>query len=190
MGAPVVFLCQNNQWAISCPSDKQTNSESYAIKGEAYGIPGIMVDGNDVLAVYRVVSEAVKRARAGEGPTLIEAVTFRMGGHSTSDDPTRYVDAALFEAWEKRDPLRRFRAYLIAEGHLDEESAAAIEQQTAAAMMAAAKQAEAKPRPSLGSIFSDVFERMPAHLERQMEQCIQHFSERDEAVDEKGEFPL
>ncbi|MHC4823313.1 MAG: thiamine pyrophosphate-dependent dehydrogenase E1 component subunit alpha [Planctomycetota bacterium] len=190
MGSPVVFLCQNNQWAISCPSEKQTASESYAIKGEAYGIPGIKVDGNDVLAVYRVVSEAVKRARAGEGPTLIEAVTFRMGGHSTSDDPSRYVDPELFAAWEKRDPLRRFRKFLIDEGHLTEESAAAIEQETADAMMAAAKQAEAKPRPKLGSIFSDVFEQMPAHLENQMGECIRHFSERDEAVDEKGEFPL
>ena len=189
-GSPVVFLCQNNQWAISCPSEKQTMSESYAIKGEAYGIPGIKVDGNDVLAVYKVVSDAVKRARAGEGPTLIEAVTFRMGGHSTSDDPSRYVDAALFAEWEKRDPLTRFRKYLIDEGHLTEEKADAIEKETADAMMAAAKVAEAKPRPKLGSIFSDVFETMPKHLETQMGECISHFSDRDEAVDEKGEFPL
>ena len=189
-GSPVVFLCQNNQWAISCPSEKQTMSESYAIKGEAYGIPGIKVDGNDVLAVYKVVSDAVKRARAGEGPTLIEAVTFRMGGHSTSDDPSRYVDAALFAEWEKRDPLTRFEKYLISEGHLTEESAAQIQQECADQMMAGAKQAEAKSRPVLGTIFTDVFETMPPHLEKQMGECIQHFSERDEAVDEKGEFPL
>jgi hypothetical protein len=117
-GSPVVFLCQNNQWAISCPSEKQTASESYAVKGEAYGIPGVRVDGNDVLAVYDAVAQAVARARAGEGPTLVEAVTFRMGGHSTSDDPTRYIEASVFKEWEKKDPLTRFRAWLEAEGHL------------------------------------------------------------------------
>jgi pyruvate dehydrogenase E1 component alpha subunit len=189
-GAPVVFLCQNNQWAISCPSEQQTASESYAVKGEAYGIPGIKVDGNDVLAVYRAVSQAVKRARAGEGPTLIEAVTFRMGGHSTSDDPSRYVEASEFEAWEKRDPLLRFETWLKSEGHLDDASAAAVREEADAEMMAAAKAAEAKPRPVLGTIFTDVLETMPPHLERQMEACIRHYSQRDEAVDEKGEFPL
>jgi len=189
-GSPVVFLCQNNQWAISCPSDKQTASEDYAIKGEAYGIPGVKVDGNDALAVYRAVSQAVKRARAGEGPTLIEAVTFRMGGHSTSDDPSRYVDKALFEAWEKRDPLIRFRAYLLAEGHLDEDGAAKIEQDAADEMMAAAKAAEAKRMPSLDTIFTDVFADLPPHLQRQQDACIEHYSSRGEGVDEKGEFPL
>lgn len=189
-GSPVVFLCQNNQWAISCPSEEQTASESYAIKGEAYGIPGIKVDGNDVLAVYRVVSEAVKRARAGEGPTLIEAITFRMGGHSTSDDPSRYVDKSEFDLWEKRDPLFRFETWLKSEGHLDDEKIAAIRAETDAEMMAAAKAAEAKPRPKLGTIFSDVWEQMPPHLDAQMNACIKHFAERDEAVDEKGEFPL
>jgi len=188
--APVVFLCQNNQWAISCPSEQQTASESYAIKGEAYGIPGVKVDGNDVLAVYRAVSEAVKRARAGDGPTLIEAVTFRMGGHSTSDDPSRYVDAALFAKWEKRDPLTRFEIWLKSEGHLSDESAAAIRKEADAEMMAAAKAAEAKPKPALGTIFGDVWEQMPPHLERQMDDCIRHYAQRDEAVDEKGEFPL
>jgi pyruvate dehydrogenase E1 component alpha subunit len=86
--APVVFLCQNNGYAISCPSEEQTASESYAIKAKAYGMPGVRVDGNDLLAMRKVVKEAVRsRARRGDGPTLIEAVTFRMGGHSTSDDP-------------------------------------------------------------------------------------------------------
>ena len=188
--APVVFLCQNNQFAISCFTDKQTASESYAIKAQAYGMPGIRVDGNDALAVYKAVSDATKRAREGHGPTLIEAYTFRMGGHSTSDDPTRYVDPALVTKWAKRDPLLRLRKWLIHEGHLNEESAELMAQQAAEEMKLAADTAQAKPRPVLGTIFTDVFASMPAHLEAQMESCIKHYAERDEAVNEKGEFPL
>lgn len=190
MKAPVVFLCQNNQFAISCFSDKQTASESYAIKAQAYGIPGIRVDGNDVLAVYKAVSDAAKRAREGKGPTLIEAYTFRLGGHSTSDDPTRYVDPKLVKKWTKRCPLTRLRKWLITEGHLTDEAAEAMEVEVAVEMKSAAEAAHAKSRPVLGTIFSDVFESMPAHLESQMESCIKHYAERDEAVNEKGEFPL
>jgi len=189
-GAPVVFLCQNNGWAISCPVEKQTASDGFAIKGEAYGIPGITVDGNDVLAVYQVVSEAVKRARAGEGPTLIEAVTFRMGGHSTSDDPSKYVDPREFDKWEERCPIKRFRAYLIDEGKLSEEQAVAIEEEAAAEMMAAAKESEAKPVPPLDTIFTDVFEDQPQHLRTQADYAVGHYSSRGEGVNEKGEFPL
>jgi TPP-dependent pyruvate/acetoin dehydrogenase alpha subunit len=189
-GTPVVFLCQNNGWAISCPVEKQTASEGFAIKGEAYGIPGVVVDGNDVLAMYRAVSEAVKRARAGEGPTLIEAVTFRMGGHSTSDDPSKYVEKHVFEEWRERCPLKRFRAWLLAEGKLTEEQAGQIEADASAEMLAAAKTAEAKPKPPLETIFNDVFETMPAHLRAQADFCIGHYSSRGEGVDEKGEFPL
>ena len=188
--APVVFLCQNNQFAISCFTDQQTASESYAIKAQAYGMPGVRVDGNDALAVYKAVSDANKRAREGKGPTLIEAYTFRMGGHSTSDDPTRYVDSELLKKWAKRDPLDRLRKWLISEGHLTVESAAAIEDKAAAEMKTAAEASNAKSRPVLGTIFTDVFESMPAHLEAQMESCIKHYAERDEAVNEKGEFPL
>lgn len=189
-GAPVVFLCQNNQWAISCPSEKQTASESYAVKGEAYGIPGVRVDGNDVLAVYDAVAQAVARARAGEGPTLVEAVTFRMGGHSTSDDPTRYIGAEVFKEWEAKDPLKRLRAFLIGEGHLTAESAAAAEAESDARMLAAASAAETKKRPGLATIFSDVFAELPPHLARQQAECVHHHTTRGEGVDEKGEFPL
>src|SRR5262249_690307 len=115
---PVVFFCQNNQWAISVPLAQQTHSSSLAIKADAYGMPGVQVDGNDVLAVIAATREAVERARKGGGPTFIEAVTFRMGGHSSSDDPTRYRDAELVAYWEKRDPLVRLRAFLRAEGQL------------------------------------------------------------------------
>ncbi len=189
-GAPVIFLCQNNGWAISCPVEKQTASEGFAVKGEAYGIPGVKVDGNDVLAVYRAVSEAVKRARAGEGPTLIEAVTFRMGGHSTSDDPSKYVEASEFKEWEQRCPLKRFRTWLIHEGKLSEEQAMAMEAEADAEMLAASRVAAAKPKPALETIFNDVFETMPKHLRTQADWCIGHYSSRGEGVDEKGEFPL
>jgi 2-oxoisovalerate dehydrogenase E1 component alpha subunit len=189
-GAPAVFLCQNNGWAISCPVEKQTASESFAIKGEAYGIPGIRVDGNDVLAMYRAISQAVKRARAGEGPTLIEAITFRLGGHSTSDDPSKYVPAEETRAWENRCPIARFRTYLIAEGKLTEAEADQIAQEAKAEMMAAAKTSMAKSSPSLETIFSDVFEEMPKHLRTQADFCVGHYSSRGEGVDEKGEFPL
>ena len=188
--APVVFLCQNNQWAISCPLDKQTASEDIAVKGEAYGIPGVKVDGNDVLAVYQAVDQAVKRARAGEGPTLIEAVTMRMGGHSTSDDPTKYVDQDLMREWEKKDPLRRFKEYLIAEKVLDEQQSEKIEAELAAEVSAAARAAEAKPRPGLETIFTDVYADLPPHLAIQRDWCIEHYASRGEGVDEKGEFPL
>jgi 2-oxoisovalerate dehydrogenase E1 component alpha subunit len=110
--SPVIFLCQNNGYAISCPSEEQTASESYAIKAVAYGMPGVIVDGNDLLAVRKAVKEAAARARSGGGPTLIEAKTFRMGGHSTSDDPTRYVPKELVEAWAKKDPVLRFERFL------------------------------------------------------------------------------
>ena len=109
---PVVFVCQNNQWAISVPLKKQTNSRTIAQKATAYGFPGIQVDGNDVLAVYAASREAVDRARAGNGPTLIECVTYRLGMHTTADDPTKYRSEEEVKAWERKDPLTRFTAYL------------------------------------------------------------------------------
>ena len=109
---PVVFVCQNNQWAISVPLKKQTHSRTLAGKALAYGFPGIQVDGNDVLAVVAASREAVERARAGGGPTLIECVTYRLGVHTTADDPTRYRSAEELAAWERKDPLTRFTAYL------------------------------------------------------------------------------
>lgn len=189
-GSPVVFLCQNNGWAISCPVEKQTASEGFAIKGEAYGIPGVTVDGNDALAVYRAVSEAVKRARAGEGPTLIEAVTYRMGGHSTSDDPSKYVAKEMFDEWEARCPIKRFRAWLIDEGKLTEDEADAIVKEADEEMLKAAREAEAKPVPPLDTIFSDVYADQPPHLKQQSDFAVGHYSSRGEGVNEKGEFPL
>src|SRR5712671_7990573 len=110
--APVVFVCQNNHWAISVPTQKQTASESIAIKAVAYGFEGVKVDGNDAEAVYAAMKAAVDRARSGGGPTLVECETYRIGAHSSSDDPSRYRDEGEVEQWRKRDPLDLMRARL------------------------------------------------------------------------------
>lgn len=114
--APVVFFVQNNQWAISVPVSRQLAAPSIAHKAIGYGMPGVRVDGNDVLACFAVMAEAAQRARDGEGPTLIEALTYRMGPHTTSDDPTRYQPPEELEYWRARDPIARYRTYLQSEG--------------------------------------------------------------------------
>jgi pyruvate dehydrogenase E1 component alpha subunit len=165
---PVVFFCQNNQWAISVPLAAQTASSSIAVKAVAYGMPGLRVDGNDLLAVIAAQAGAVERARSGGGPTLIESVTFRMGGHSSSDDPTRYRDATLVELWEKRDPVTRFSAWLRGKGLLTD---ALVEQWTREIndeISAAVTAAEALPPPGIETIFTDVYAEMPPHLVEQM----------------------
>ncbi|QYA99807.1 pyruvate dehydrogenase (acetyl-transferring) E1 component subunit alpha (plasmid) [Rhodococcus sp. USK10] len=134
--APVVFFCQNNQWAISEPVSLQSRV-SIAARGRGFGVPAVRVDGNDVLAVIAVTRAALERAREGSGPTLIEAVTYRMGPHTTSDDPTRYRPAAMDEEWKAKDPLDRIRALLETAGVIDDDYLAAVQQQadeTAAAL--------------------------------------------------------
>jgi len=188
--APVIFLCQNNGWAISCPSSEQTASDGFAIKGVAYGVPGVVVDGNDVLAMHQAVREAADRARAGEGPTLIEAVTYRMGGHSTSDDPTKYVPKEELAKWQERDPVVRFQAYLKKRGLW---TAALETEWTQAAMervTAAAKTAEATEGPGLETIFSDVYAELPAHLRAQGEAAFDLARRKGSADAGDGAFPL
>ena len=125
--APVIFVCQNNHWAISVPLAKQTRSKTLAQKALAYGLPGIQVDGNDILAVYAAAQEAVQRARTGGGPTLIECVTYRLTMHTTADDPTRYRSDEEVEEWSQRDPLPRFQKYLLDKGLLSEEKRLEVE---------------------------------------------------------------
>jgi len=119
--APVIFVCQNNQWAISTPLSKQT-AGIIADRAAGYGIAGVRVDGNDPLAMYHVTADARARALAGEGATLIEAVTYRLGAHTTADDPTRYVDPDEEAKWKQRDPLIRFRAWMRATGRWDDDA--------------------------------------------------------------------
>ncbi len=124
--APVVFICQNNHWAISTPQEKQTGSKTFAQKAIAYGIPGIQVDGNDPLAMYKATRDALDRANNGEGPTMIEALTYRVSMHTTADDPSKYRDTAEVEVWKSRDPLIRLRNLLNERGLWGEEKEAAL----------------------------------------------------------------
>jgi pyruvate dehydrogenase E1 component alpha subunit len=126
--APVVFFCQNNQWAISVPNDKQTTIPLYR-RAAGFGFPGVRVDGNDVLAVYAVTKAALDNARSGNGPTFIEAFTYRMGAHTTSDDPTRYRVAAEVDVWKERDPIVRLRTHLVANGMADEDFFDAVDRE-------------------------------------------------------------
>jgi pyruvate dehydrogenase E1 component alpha subunit/2-oxoisovalerate dehydrogenase E1 component alpha subunit len=162
--APVVFVCQNNAYAISVPSARQTRSVSFAIKALAYGMPGVRADGNDVLAVQRAVSVAARSAREGAGPTLIECVTYRRGAHSTSDDPSRYRDRAEEAAWAERDPLLRFARYLEHCGLLDPHAEAALAGELEQEIAAAVAVARSDPPPALSTLFSDVYARSPWHL--------------------------
>jgi pyruvate dehydrogenase E1 component alpha subunit/2-oxoisovalerate dehydrogenase E1 component alpha subunit len=165
--AGVVFVCQNNHYALSVPVARQTASASFAIKARAYGFPGVRVDGNDVLAVESSVRTAAARARAGAGPTLIECVTYRRGAHSTSDDPSRYRDAAEERAWSARDPLTRFRQHLMLRGLLDEAGAAEVAHAVDHEIGTALEAARAEPPPALATLWEDVYARPPWHLSEQ-----------------------
>ena len=167
--APVIFVCQNNQWAISIPVAKQTRSKTLAQKALAYGLPGIQVDGNDILAVYAAAKEAVDRARSGQGPTLIECVTYRMTMHTTADDPKRYRSEKEVDMWRKRDPILRFQKYLVDKGLLSEDKIDAIESEVLQEIQAAIDGAEEQMK-SLGDpldMFEYAYARMPAYLKEQ-----------------------
>jgi len=166
---PVVFVCQNNQWAISIPRSKQTRSQTLAQKAIAYGIPGIQVDGNDILAVFAAAQEAVARARAGKGATLIECVTYRMAVHTTADDPKRYRADAEVEEWRRRDPIARFQSYLTGKGLLSAEAVKAEEEAIAADIQAAVDRAEQQMK-TLGDpllMFEHAYAGMPDYLKEQ-----------------------
>ncbi len=160
---PVVFVCQNNQWAISVPLKKQTHSRTIAQKALAYGFPGIQVDGNDVLAVYAASREAVERARAGDGPTLIECVTYRLAMHTTADDPTKYRAEEEVKAWERKDPLTRFAAYLQKRNLLEEGLDKAIDAEIAAAV----QRFESMPAPDPLTMFDHAYADLPRDVAQQ-----------------------
>lgn len=159
---PTVFFCQNNGWAISMPRARQTASETIAQKAVAYGFPGVVVDGNDVLAVEQVVSEAVDRARAGEGPTLVEALTYRIHGHTTADDHRRYRPEEEVAGWTGRDPLERVRLWLQRQSAWDERWQAEIEAEASERIEAAVAEAESMDPFTAGEIF-DAMYREPTH---------------------------
>jgi pyruvate dehydrogenase E1 component alpha subunit len=164
--APVVFLCVNNGWAISTPLHRQTAATSLAAKATGCGFPGVRVDGNDALAVHAVVAAARERAVAGSGPTLVEAVTYRMGPHTTADDPTRYQPAEERAAWEGRDPIARLRAHLEGRGLWDDARHQQAEATAAAAMDAAWERAEATS-VAPDAFFDHVYATPTPRMERQ-----------------------
>jgi 2-oxoisovalerate dehydrogenase E1 component subunit alpha len=184
--APVVFLCQNNQWAISVPFSAQSTTPVYR-KAEAYGFPGVQVDGNDVLAVYRATKEAVTRAREEGTPTLIEALTYRLGPHSTADDASRYREAADVETWKGLDPLERYRRWLEGSGAADEGFFAAVDGETkdfAARIRAGVT--GLRPRP-VKEMFEWVYADLPPALVRQREEALRFAKQNGYATDDAEE---
>jgi pyruvate dehydrogenase E1 component alpha subunit len=178
---PVIFVCQNNQWAISIPRKKQTRSETLAQKALAYGMPGIQVDGNDILAVYQAAGEAVARARAGNGPTLIECVTYRITMHTTADDPKRYRKDEEVEIWRKRDPIARFEKYLIEKKVLDTAKITAVTEEVDDQIQEAVDRAEAAMK-GMGDpldIFDHTYADLPPNLLAQKEVLARELNKKN-----------
>jgi pyruvate dehydrogenase E1 component alpha subunit len=172
--SPVIFVCQNNHWAISMPRSKQTRSETIAQKALAYGMPGLQIDGNDILASYAAVQEAIGRARAGDGPTLIECVTYRMTMHTTADDPRRYRTEQEVELWKARDPITRFQKYLIKKDLLAEDKIEEVEHAVLDEIQSAIDSAEERAK-TLGDptdIFLHHYDELPPYLQEQREELV------------------
>jgi len=167
--APCVLVCQNNHWSISVPTAKQTASRTIAVKARAYGIPGLRVDGNDLLAMHLALSAALQRARDGAGPTFIEAVTYRMGPHSTSDDPTVYRSESDKVAWAAKDPVDRLRRHLAGLGLVSDASDAALRAELAAEIASAIDASEALPPPALETLIEDVYAAVPPALRQELD---------------------
>ncbi|BBY62162.1 pyruvate dehydrogenase (acetyl-transferring) E1 component subunit alpha [Mycolicibacterium helvum] len=168
--APCVFYIQNNQWAISVPASRQYAAPTIAHRAIGYGMPGIRVDGNDILACYAVMAEAAERARAGEGPTLIEAVTYRMEPHTTSDDATRYRSAAELAEWSARDPISRYRTYLQHKGVLTERVDKRVEARSVRLRAELRDAVVGAPDPDVGELFDHVYAEITPVLSAQRAQ--------------------
>jgi len=174
---PLIFFCLNNQWAISLPRAKQTRAKTLAQKAVAYGCPGVQVDGNDLLAVYVATREAVERARRGGGPTLIEAVTYRLSMHTTADDPTKYRSDDEVKRWEAKEPLIRLRRYLETKGIVNERIHADLEVEIEAESRDAVERAETRMQPDLLDAFDHVYAEPPAHVRAQREELVRYLAE-------------
>ncbi len=167
--APCVLICQNNQWAISTPGSVQTAAPTIASKGAGYGLEAIRADGNDVLAVYHAVSHAADKARRGDGPTFVELLTYRVGAHSSSDDPSRYRDESVTEQWRtQRDPIHRFERYLARRGWLADGERAALAAELEAEVREAIARQEAIGAPALETLIEDVYEEPTPRLREQL----------------------
>jgi pyruvate dehydrogenase E1 component alpha subunit len=190
--SPVVVVVNNNQWAISVPRSKQTASPTIAQKALAYGVPGVQVDGNDVLAMYLATKEAIDRARAGDGATLIEAVTYRLLMHTTADDPTRYRTEEEQADWEARDPIKRFKVYLESKGIWTPEWQSDLEVEAKATIDDAIEKAENLTELSPEVLFEHMYEEMPDNLLEQLEYLEESLANKEieeDAEQIQGGFP-
>jgi len=169
--APVVLFCQNNGWAISVPSSEQY-AAPIAARAAGYGFPGVRVDGNDVLAVFAVTKQAVERARAGDGPTLIEAMTYRVGSHSTADDASRYREGSEVAAWRERDPIDRYRTYLLGSGVIDDAFVRACDEEAEAWVAEIRAAVTALGEPPASEMFDHAYADPPGTLHRQREALL------------------
>jgi pyruvate dehydrogenase E1 component alpha subunit len=170
--APCVFFVQNNQWAISVPVSRQLAAPSIAHRAIGYGMPGVRVDGNDVLAVYAVMAQAAARARNGGGPTLIEAVTYRMGAHTTSDDPTRYRAQAELDYWSARDPIARYRTYLESVGAWSERLSRRVASRSARLRAELREAVVGAPDFDVTELFDTVYAQITPNLAAQRDQLL------------------
>jgi len=172
--APVVLVVQNNGWAISVPRHKQSAAQILAARGAGFGIPSVLVDGNDILAVYDVMQQAVNRARSGEGPTLVETLTYRIGAHTTADDPTRYRDSAEVESWRTKDPITRFQRFLIKRGLLTEEQVQQTITDLEEEINEAVREVEAMPPMAPDSFFDYTMAELPPRLQEERADLLRY----------------
>lgn len=175
---PVVFICQNNQWAISVPLRLQTASESLAQKAVAYGFPGLQVDGNDPFAVYAATRQALERARSGAGPTFIEALTYRLSDHTTADDASRYRSEEEVAAWRKKDPIARLEKFMARRKLWDEAYAHRVKQDAEERVAGAVRELESEPPPDPSDMIRYTYDTMPRKLVDQEEELKRRISDR------------
>ncbi|MBB1256334.1 pyruvate dehydrogenase (acetyl-transferring) E1 component subunit alpha [Streptomyces sp. OF3] len=183
--APVVFFCQNNQWAISEPTEKQSRVPIYQ-RAQGYGFPGVRVDGNDVLACLAVTRAALAHARSGQGPMLVEAFTYRMGAHTTSDDPTRYRTDDERAAWEAKDPILRLRTYLEKQGLADEEFFAALETESEELGLTVREKIRTMPDPDTMAIFENAYADGHALVDEERAQFAEYLATFADSAHQEG----
>ena len=178
--APVIFFLQNNGWAISTPRSRQTAARTFAERAPGYGFDGVVVDGNDIFAVYAATSAAVARARAGEGPTLIESQTYRLGAHNTADDPTRYIAQDVLDGWRERDPILRAQRYLAARGRWNDDTAAEVQEEVSRIIDQAFAAARTVAPPTAEDLFTHTYAALTERQARQLREYREQMARQQE----------